>query len=83
MKISVIESPQNIVIKETPMPETGPDEVLVKLEGTGVCASISVAKILQPEKFITHFIDFPHINDAFKLLKTRPETFLKAIITYQ
>lgn len=39
MKISVIESPRNIVIKDTELPETGQNDVLVKLNGTGVCAS--------------------------------------------
>lgn len=39
MKISVIESPHNIIIKDTELPETGQNDVLIKLNGTGVCAS--------------------------------------------
>lgn len=39
MKASVIESPHKIKIINTDLPETGNDEVLVKLSGTGLCIS--------------------------------------------
>ncbi len=38
---------------------------------------------LQPQKYITHFIELQDINEAFRLLKERPENFLKAVITYK
>lgn len=39
MKASVISSPKHINIIDIPMPEPEKDEVLVKLDGTGVCIS--------------------------------------------
>ncbi len=39
MKASVISSPKHIDIIDTPVPEPEKDEVLVKLNGTGVCIS--------------------------------------------
>jgi 2-desacetyl-2-hydroxyethyl bacteriochlorophyllide A dehydrogenase len=48
-------------------------EEAVELTGKG---------ILQPEKYITHYLRFENINDAFRLLRERPENFMKAVITY-
>lgn len=39
MKTSVIESPGRIVIKDTALPEIVGNDVLVKLQGTGLCSS--------------------------------------------
>jgi threonine dehydrogenase-like Zn-dependent dehydrogenase len=39
MKTSVILSPGNIEIQETPIPIPGDNQILVKLEGCGVCSS--------------------------------------------
>jgi 2-desacetyl-2-hydroxyethyl bacteriochlorophyllide A dehydrogenase len=38
--------------------------------------------VLKPEKYITHYLSFENINDAFRLLRERPENFLKAVIMY-
>lgn len=39
MLTSVIESPRNISIRDISIPDIGDEEVLVKLEGTGLCSS--------------------------------------------
>jgi threonine dehydrogenase-like Zn-dependent dehydrogenase len=39
MKAAVFAAPKKIEVQEQPLPEPGPDEILVKLEGCGVCAS--------------------------------------------
>lgn len=39
MKAAVLEAPQQIVIKEFPLKEPKADEVLIRLEGCGICAS--------------------------------------------
>jgi 2-desacetyl-2-hydroxyethyl bacteriochlorophyllide A dehydrogenase len=48
-------------------------EEAIELAGKGV---------LQPEKYITHYLSFENINDAFRLLRERPENFMKAVIQY-
>jgi 2-desacetyl-2-hydroxyethyl bacteriochlorophyllide A dehydrogenase len=50
----------------------------------GMMEAIKLAEdeVMQPEKFITHYINFSNINEAFVLLKKRPEAFLKALIIY-
>jgi threonine dehydrogenase-like Zn-dependent dehydrogenase len=52
------------------------------IRGLKEAVELTEKNILQPEKYITHFIEFEKINDAFSLLKNRPENFLKAVITY-
>lgn len=52
------------------------------INGLKEAIRLAELKILQPEKFITHYIGFENINDAFRLLKDRPEDFMKAVITY-
>jgi threonine dehydrogenase-like Zn-dependent dehydrogenase len=51
---------------------------------TGLKKAVALAEknIIQPEKYITHYIELGNINEAFKLLKDRPEKFMKAVITY-
>lgn len=39
MKAAVILAPGQLEIQEVPVPQIGPDEVLIQLEGCGVCAS--------------------------------------------
>ncbi|GHU62409.1 alcohol dehydrogenase [Clostridia bacterium] len=39
MKAAVLESLENIVVKEVPTPEVGPDEALVKVHACAVCGS--------------------------------------------
>lgn len=39
MQAAVFAAPKEIKAQETPLPKPGPEEVLVKLEGCGVCAS--------------------------------------------
>jgi threonine dehydrogenase-like Zn-dependent dehydrogenase len=39
MRAAVLESPGSIRIEEVPLPEPGPGEVRIRLEGCGVCAS--------------------------------------------
>lgn len=38
-KISVLEEPRKMVLKELPIPEIGDDEILVKVEGCGICGT--------------------------------------------
>jgi threonine dehydrogenase-like Zn-dependent dehydrogenase len=52
------------------------------IQGLKEAVELTEKNILQPEKYITHFIEFEKINNAFSLLKNRPENFLKAVITY-
>jgi threonine dehydrogenase-like Zn-dependent dehydrogenase len=52
------------------------------VEGLKEAVELTERNILQPEKFITHFVEFENINNAFSLLKNRPENFIKAVITY-
>lgn len=52
------------------------------IEGLKEAILLAEEKVLEPEKYITHFIDFENIGEAFRLLKSRPESFLKAVITY-
>ncbi|HEX2967733.1 MAG TPA: zinc-binding dehydrogenase [Bacteroidales bacterium] len=54
----------------------------VYIEGLKEAIEFRRKKILQPEKFITHFVTLNNINDAFRMLKERPENFLKAVVTY-
>jgi threonine dehydrogenase-like Zn-dependent dehydrogenase len=54
----------------------------IYIEGLREAVRLTEQKVLQPEKYITHYIDFTEINEAFKLLHNRPENFLKAVITY-
>lgn len=54
----------------------------VYIKGLKKAVSYAGKNILNPEKYITHYIRFNDINEAFRLLKTRPENFLKAVITY-
>lgn len=54
----------------------------VYIEGLKQAIIYAEKNVLQPEKFITHRLDFSQINEAFRLLKARPENFLKAVITY-
>lgn len=39
MKAAVIEGPRNIRLVETPLPDIGPDDVLVKVRHVGICAT--------------------------------------------
>ena len=39
MKAAVLTAPRIIELREVPIPEPNPDEVLIKLEGSGLCAS--------------------------------------------
>lgn len=57
-------------------------EPQVYIDGLKQAVSYAGKNILNPEKYITHYIKFDDINEAFRLLKTRPENFLKAVITY-
>lgn len=59
--------------------ERDPD---VYISGLKEAIKYAEQDVLQPGKFITHQMEFSVINDAFRLLKGRPENFLKAIITY-
>jgi 2-desacetyl-2-hydroxyethyl bacteriochlorophyllide A dehydrogenase len=54
----------------------------VYINGLKEAIKLTQLNIIQPEKYITHYIDFSNINDAFRLLKERPDNFLKAVITY-
>ena len=38
-KVSVLEAPKKMVLKEVAIPAIGPDEILVKVEGCGVCGT--------------------------------------------
>ena len=38
-KISVLAEPRKMVLKELPIPEIGDDEILVKVEGCGICGT--------------------------------------------
>jgi threonine dehydrogenase-like Zn-dependent dehydrogenase len=51
---------------------------------TGLQKAVDLAEkdFIHPDKYITHYVDFGNINEAFNLLKTRPEKFMKAVITY-
>jgi threonine dehydrogenase-like Zn-dependent dehydrogenase len=52
------------------------------IEGLKDAIHLTEERVLDPEKYITHFIDFENIGEAFRLLKNRPESFLKAVVTY-
>ena len=39
MKAAIISAPGQLAIHDVPIPEIGPDELLIQLEGCGVCAS--------------------------------------------
>ncbi len=39
MKAAVVEKPQQLVVKEVPVPEIGDDEVLIKVKYTGICGT--------------------------------------------
>ncbi|RDC63684.1 MDR/zinc-dependent alcohol dehydrogenase-like family protein [Adhaeribacter pallidiroseus] len=39
MRAAVIQSPQNLKIKQVDLPEPGPNQVRIKMEGCGLCAS--------------------------------------------
>ena len=39
MKAQVVESPNNMVLKEVPVPEINDDEVLIKVKYCGICGS--------------------------------------------
>jgi threonine dehydrogenase-like Zn-dependent dehydrogenase len=39
MRVAVIAAPGRISLREAPLPEPGPNQVRIKLEGSGVCAS--------------------------------------------
>lgn len=39
MKACVVEKPGNVVVKDVPYPEPGPDEVTVKVEKVGICGT--------------------------------------------
>ncbi|HEX2920138.1 MAG TPA: zinc-binding dehydrogenase [Bacteroidales bacterium] len=54
----------------------------IYVDGLKEAIRLTEMKILQPEKFITHYFCFENINEAFRLLKNRPESFMKAVITY-
>lgn len=54
----------------------------IYISGLREAISLAEKNILQPGKFITHFIGLPEINEAFRMLKGRPENFLKAVITF-
>ena len=38
-KVSVLEEPRKMVIHEVAIPEIGDDEILVKVEGCGICGT--------------------------------------------
>ena len=38
-KVSVLEAPRKMVVHELPIPEIGDDEMLVKVEGCGICGT--------------------------------------------
>ena len=38
-KVSVLEAPKKMVLKTIKTPELGPDEMLVKVEGCGICGT--------------------------------------------
>lgn len=54
----------------------------IYIDGMKEAISYAERDVLQPERFITHRVEFSEINNAFRLLKGRPENFLKAVITY-
>mgnify|MGYP002714914234 FL=1 len=39
MRAAVLEGPQRFSVAEVPVPQPGAGEVLIRLEGCGVCAS--------------------------------------------
>jgi threonine dehydrogenase-like Zn-dependent dehydrogenase len=39
MRAAVVQSPRRVVVTEAPEPEPGPNQVRVRLEGAGICAS--------------------------------------------
>lgn len=39
MRVAVVEAPRTVRIEECPLPELGSHDVLVRIEGTGICAS--------------------------------------------
>lgn len=39
MRAATVEEPGRVVVREVPRPEPGPDQIRVKIEGCGVCAS--------------------------------------------
>ncbi len=39
MKAAVFEAIKKIVVKEVPIPEIGPDDVLIKVKNTGICGT--------------------------------------------
>ena len=39
MRAAVVEKPEVVVVKEIPIPEVGDDEVLIKVQYTGICGS--------------------------------------------
>lgn len=39
MRVAVVEAPQQLALREIPMPEPGPTQVLIHVEGSGICAS--------------------------------------------
>jgi threonine dehydrogenase-like Zn-dependent dehydrogenase len=39
MQAAVLEAPQRFALRDAPLPEPGPGEVRIRLEGSGVCAS--------------------------------------------
>jgi 2-desacetyl-2-hydroxyethyl bacteriochlorophyllide A dehydrogenase len=57
------------------------DQVIYK-RGLEEAIELSGRGVLNPEKYITHYLSFENINDAFRLLRERPENFMKAVITY-
>lgn len=59
--------------------ERNPSEYITGLKEA---TRLTELNVLQPDKFITHYIDFKNINEAFRLLSERPENFMKAVITY-
>jgi threonine dehydrogenase-like Zn-dependent dehydrogenase len=52
------------------------------IDGLEKAVELAERDLLRPARYITHYVSFNDINDAFRLLNTRPENFLKAVITY-
>ncbi len=52
----------------------------VYAEGLREAVRKAEAGILRPEELITHFFELKELNEAFEILHTRPEGFLKAVI---
>jgi threonine dehydrogenase-like Zn-dependent dehydrogenase len=54
----------------------------VYISGLKEAITLTEEKVLDPNEFITHYFDLADINNAFQLLRDRPESFMKSVIIY-